>query len=95
MGYRDRVAAQLERDRQHRQDEREDKLCYAEPHLRDYEAAMLDAHGKNIQATYVRGWVEVREGKELTDRFRLQEVQGRVTMLHATSQQRVITGENG
>lgn len=58
MSYRARLAAKEARSREQSEREREDRVCYAEPDLRDYEAAYRAVYGRlPAKLNYSGGWV--------------------------------------
>lgn len=93
MSYRHRMQVKMDRRAQHTKQEREDRVMFAEPHLRDYEAAYFADCGGQVQAHYAQGWVYVMAGTRLLAKQRLQQIIAMTATLQAREHERVITNE--
>lgn len=92
MSYRHRMQLKLERSQRHNKEEREDRIAYAEPHLRDYEDAYLQANGETVQIEYKAGWcVFTTHGR--TEKYRLQALISMTAVLQARVHEAVITNK--
>lgn len=91
MSYRHRMQLRNEKRQQRNKDEREDRVMFAEPHLRDYEAAYLEANGENVRVTYEAGWCTVTLPNGDKSRIRLQTLIAFTGTLWATAHEAVIT----
>ncbi len=71
MSYRHRMQLRNDRRQARNTEEREDRVMFAEPHLRDYEAAHLAYYGQAVQGEYKGGYCVFTGGVYVT-KYRLQ-----------------------
>jgi hypothetical protein len=97
MSYRHRMQVKMERRAQHTKQEREDRILYVEPHLRDYEAAFFEANNFAVTCEYKGGWVYVANGSRPLSKVRLNQLISMTGTLQARVHERSITngGTNG
>lgn len=96
-GYRARVERKKQRQASKTKADREDAIAYAEPHLRDYEAAHQEYYGTTATATYLAGWVYINVAGHEVAKRRLQQTIADTAILQARVHERAITngGQDG